>query len=76
MNDAMTSPVLTRRVLIGLAAWTLACFALSGILGNHHHGLRQTVADISWTGLWIGALLLIVSVAFVLIRSRARRGRA
>ncbi len=69
----MRLPILTRRTLIGLAIWTLFWFALSGILGNHHPGLRGTVADISWTCFLIGLLLLLVSAGFVLVRSAKRR---
>ena len=69
--------MLTRKSLTVLAGVTLVCFALAGILGNHHHGLRQAVADIAWTGFLLGLLLTLVASALVLVRSRRRlRGDA
>ncbi len=65
--------MLTRRSLISLAVFTLVCFAVCGALGNHHHGVRQAVADVSWFGFLIGMLFLIVASVFVLVRSGARR---
>jgi hypothetical protein len=65
--------MLTSRSLIALAVFTLACFAISGAVGNHHHGLRQVVADISWFGFLFGLLFLIVGSVFVLARSGSRR---
>ncbi|HEY7077332.1 MAG TPA: hypothetical protein VH418_18275 [Solirubrobacteraceae bacterium] len=68
--------MLTRRSLIALAIFTLVCFALAGALGNHHHGLRQVVADVSWIGFLLGLVLLVVASVFVLVRSGARRRAA
>jgi hypothetical protein len=65
--------MLTRRSLIALAVFTLVCFAVSGAVGNHHHGLRQAVADVSWMGFLLGLVLLVAASLFVLVRSSARR---
>jgi hypothetical protein len=52
--------MITRRNTLILLAVTVVCFAAAGILGNHHEGFRQAVADVAWFGFLIGALLLIV----------------
>lgn len=68
--------MLTRKSLIALAVFTLACFAISGAVGNHHHGLRQAVGDVTWIGFLLGLLLLVVGCVFVLVRSSGRRRTA
>jgi hypothetical protein len=69
--------MINRKALTGLAIFTLVCFAIAGIVGNHHHGLRQVVADISWNGFLLGLLLTIVASVVVIVRStRARARRA
>jgi branched-subunit amino acid permease len=68
--------MINRKAIVGLAIFTVVCFALAGAMGNHHHGLRQAIGDISWTGMLIGLLLLIVACVVVIARgSRAARAR-
>ena len=69
--------MINRRALIGLAIFTLACFTVAGIVGNHHHGLRQAVGDVAWNGFLLGLLLTLVASVVVIVRStRARARRA
>ena len=62
--------MLTRKSFAILAAITLVCFVVAGIVGQHHHGVVQAIGDIAWTGLLIGIFLLIVGSVVVLVRSR------
>jgi hypothetical protein len=66
--------MITRKTLATLAVVTLVLFGIAAAVGNHHHGLRQAVADISWNGFLLGLLLLIVGSVVVIFRSS--RGRA
>jgi hypothetical protein len=66
----------SRRGLIAIATVTSLCLALSGILGNDHHGLRQTVADITWDGFLLSALTLIVSGITALSQRRSSSPRS
>ena len=69
--------MITRKTLATLAIVTLVLFGIAAAVGNHHHGLRQVVADISWNGFLLGLLLLIVGSVVVLVRSaRGRERRA
>jgi hypothetical protein len=68
--------MVTRRSLGALAVLTLVLFAISAVVGNHHHGVRQVVADISWNGFLLCLLFLLVGSVFVLVRTRARLGRS
>lgn len=69
--------MLTRRSLVALAVFTLVCFVITGAVGNHHHGLRQLVGNVTWFGFLLGLLFLIVACVFVLVRVRRRsRGSA
>ena len=65
--------MLTRRSLIGIALFTLICFAVTEAVGNHHHGIRAAVGDITWFGFLLGLLFMVVASVFVLMRSRSRR---
>jgi hypothetical protein len=67
--------MVTRRSLGALAALTLVFFAVAAAVGNHHHGLRQVVADVSWNGFLLCLLFLIVASVFVLVRARGRLRR-
>ena len=67
--------MINRKAIIGLALFTLVCFTVAGAAGNHHHGLRQAIGDISWTGMLIGLLLLIVACVVVIARSSRARAR-
>jgi hypothetical protein len=64
--------MLTRKSLTALAVLTLVLFAIAAVVGNHHHGLRQVVADVSWNGFLLCLLFLIVGSVLVLVRSRGR----
>jgi hypothetical protein len=64
--------MLTRRALVILAVVTLVLFGISAAVGNHHHGLRQAVGDVSWNGFLLGLVLVVVGSVAVLVRSRAR----
>ncbi len=68
--------MITRRNTLILLAVTVVCFAVAGILGNHHDGVRQAVADVAWFGFLIGALLLIVVGVARLARWFSARARA
>ena len=52
--------MITKRNVTILAVFTAICFLIAGILGNHSHGARQAIADISWFGFLLGLLLLVV----------------
>jgi hypothetical protein len=67
--------MITRKTLVTLAIVTLVLFAIAAVVGNHHHGLRQAVADISWNGFLLGLLLTIVASGVVLVRSARSRVR-
>jgi hypothetical protein len=67
--------MINRKAIVGLALFTLVCFVIAGAAGNHHHGLRQAVGDISWTGMLIGLLLLIVACVVVIARGTRARAR-
>ncbi|MEA2291203.1 MAG: hypothetical protein QOF17_223 [Solirubrobacteraceae bacterium] len=68
--------MVTRRSLGALAVLTLVLFAISAAVGNHHHGLRQVVADIAWNGFLLCLLFLLVGSVFVLVRTRGRLSRS
>jgi hypothetical protein len=69
--------MINRKTLIGLGIFTLVCFAITAAVGNHHHGFRQVVADVTWNAFLLGLLLVIVASAAVIVRSmRARTRRA
>jgi hypothetical protein len=65
--------MITRKSLAALAVFTLVSFAITGLLGNHSHGLHQTLADITWFAFLLGLLFLIVGSVVVIVRSRPRR---
>jgi hypothetical protein len=66
--------MITRKTLAALGIFTLVMFGIAAAVGNHHHGLRQVVADISWNGFLLGLLLTIIASVVVIVR--ASRGRA
>jgi hypothetical protein len=69
--------MINRKTLTALAIGTLVLFGIAAAVGNHHHGLRQVVADISWNGFLLGLLLTIVASVVVIVRSsRAKTRRA
>lgn len=63
-----------RRGLLTLAVITACLFAASGILGNGHHGLRGTFADIAWFAFLLSALTLVLAGITALARSRSGIG--
>lgn len=66
----MLERLTSRRGLIAIAAVAVLCLALSGALGNDHHGLRQAVADIAWYGMYLSVLTLIAAGTTALARRR------
>jgi hypothetical protein len=67
--------MINRKALVGLAIFTLVCFGIAAAVGNHHHGLRQVVGDISWNGFLLGLLLTIVASVVVIARAGRARTR-
>jgi branched-subunit amino acid permease len=68
--------MITRKALIGLAIFTLICFVVAGIIGNHRHGFVMAIGDIAWTGMLLGLLFLVVGSATAIVRSRRRLGNS
>jgi hypothetical protein len=66
--------MITRKALIALATFTLVCFAVAGIVGNHRDGFVMAIGDIAWIGMLLGLLFLVVGSATAIIRSRRRLG--
>jgi branched-subunit amino acid permease len=66
--------MITRKALIALAIFTLVCFAVAGVIGNHRHGVVMAIGDIAWDGMLLGLLFLIVGSAAAIVRSRRRLG--
>jgi hypothetical protein len=62
--------ITTRRGLLTLTVITVCTFVASGILGNGHHGLRGTFADIAWFAFLLFALTLVLAGITALARSR------
>ena len=67
--------MVTRKSLALLAGTTLVLFAVSGIIGNHHHGALNTIATVAWWGFLLCALFLIVASVATIVRHRARPSR-
>lgn len=67
--------MVTRKSLALLAGGTLVLFAVSGIIGNHHHGALNVIATIAWWGFLLCALFLIVASVATIVRHRARPSR-
>lgn len=57
----LAAKITTRRGLLTVTVITVCTFAASGILGNGHHGLRGTFADIAWFAFLLSALTLVLS---------------
>jgi hypothetical protein len=62
--------MITRKSLAALAIWTLVCFVVAGIIGNHRHGFVMAIGDIAWTGMLLGLLFLIVGSVTAIVRNR------
>lgn len=67
--------MVTRKSLALLAGATLVLFAVSGIIGNHHHGALNVIATVAWWGFLLCALFLIVASVATIVRHRARPSR-
>jgi len=67
--------MVTRKSLALLAGTTLVLFAVSGIIGNHHHGALNVIATVAWWGFLLCALFLIVASVATIVRHRARPSR-
>ncbi len=68
--------MVTRKSLTILAGLTLVLFAVTGILGNNHHGALRVVADIAWWGFILAALFLIIASVATLLRHRSHPNRS
>ena len=68
--------MITRKALIALAIFTLVCFAVAGMIGNHRHGFVMAIGDVAWAGMLLGLLFLVVGSATAIIRSRRRLGNS
>jgi hypothetical protein len=66
--------MVTRKSLSILIAVTLALLAISGIIGNHQHGVLQVIANIAWWGFVLCALALIAT-SIATIRRHRRQNR-
>lgn len=70
----LAAKITTRRGLLTVTVITVCTFAASGILGNGHHGLRGTFADIAWFAFLLSALTLVLAGITALARSRIGNG--
>ena len=67
--------MVTRKSFGLLTGVTLALLAISGIIGNHQHGVLKVLANIAWWGFVVCALILIATSIATLRRHRARTSR-
>jgi hypothetical protein len=68
--------MVTRKSLTLLTGLTLALLAVSGIIGNHQHGVLKVIANIGWWGFVVCALVLIVTSVATIGRHRSRLSRS
>ena len=68
--------MVTRKSLSLLTAVTLALLAISGIIGNHQHGVLKVLANIAWWGFVVCALVLIATSIATIRRHRSRFSRS
>jgi hypothetical protein len=68
--------MVTRKTLSLLIAVTLALLAISGIIGNHQHGVLMVLANIAWWGFVVCALALIATSIATIRRHRSRYSRS
>jgi hypothetical protein len=66
-----------RNVFLALVAFTIVCFALAGLIGQHNDGpwggLPEWLGSASWFGFLLGLLGVILSGAYLLVTSLGRR---
>jgi hypothetical protein len=67
--------MVTRKSLTLLTVVTLALLAISGIIGNHQHGVLKVLANIAWWGFVVCALVLITTSIATIRRHRSRSSR-
>jgi ABC-type branched-subunit amino acid transport system permease subunit len=69
-----------RNVFFTVLAFTIVCFALSGLIGQHNDGpwggLPEWLGSASWFGFLLGLLATILTGIYLLVRSMRGRGRA
>ena len=68
--------MVTRKSLSLLTAVTLALLAISGIIGNHQHGVLKVLANVAWWGFVVCALVLIAASIATIRRHRSRVSRS
>jgi hypothetical protein len=68
--------MVTRKSLALLTGVALALLAISGIIGNHQHGVLKVIANIGWWGFVVCALVLILTSVATIRRHRSRVGRS
>jgi uncharacterized membrane protein len=66
----------TRKSLALLTGIALALLAVSGIIGNHQHGVLKIIANIGWWGFVVCALVLILTSVATIRRHRSRPSRS
>ena len=66
-----------RNVFLALVAFTIVCFALAGLIGQHNDGpwggLPEWLGSASWAGFLLGLLGVILSGAYLLVTTLGRR---
>ena len=68
--------MVTRKSLSILVGVTLALLAISGIIGNHEHGVLKVIANVAWWGFVVCALVLVATSVTTIRRHRTRVGRS
>ena len=66
-----------KRLLVAVLAFDVVAFAVAGLMGNRHHGVRQVIGDIAWYCLLVGVIVLVgLAVAVLVVGARGRRSTA
>ena len=67
--------MVTRKSLTLLTAITLTLLAVAGIIGSHHHGVLNVIANIAWWSFIVSAIVLIATSLATIRRHRSRLSR-
>lgn len=69
-----------RSVFLSLITWTIVCFALAGLIGQHNDGpwggLPEWLGSAAWFGFLIGLLATAVTGIYWAVRHSGARHRA
>ena len=69
-----------KNVFLALVAFTVVCFALAGLIGQHNDGpwgdLPEWLGTASWAGFLIGLLATVLMGIYWLVQSMRSRGGA